>query len=99
MVSHQLLDELEDKLDPLQVAFQRQAHIMKVSCFSIVTKQPYSTHTPKKILLMDFSSTFNTVNDNILLQRFCELQVHPALIFWIKDGPQHVFYMVLNPIQ
>ncbi len=38
-----------------------------------------------RILFMDFSSDFNTVQPNILLKRFHNLGVSGWLILWIKD--------------
>lgn len=47
-----------------------------------------------RILLMDFSSAFNTVNINTLLWHLEELHVHQTLILWINsfllNCPQHV---------
>lgn len=50
-----------------------------------------SAHLHTKILFVDFSSASNI---NILMHQLVELQVHPALIFWInsflQDRPQEV---------
>lgn len=91
-VCRQLLGELEDKLDPLQVAY-KETLMMNSPAFRY-SHWLDSTHPHARILLMDFSSAFNTGN-NILLQPLSDLQVHPTLTLWIKDflmaRPQHVF--------
>uniref|UniRef100_A0A3P9K1A1 Reverse transcriptase domain-containing protein n=1 Tax=Oryzias latipes TaxID=8090 RepID=A0A3P9K1A1_ORYLA len=46
------------------------------------------------MLFMDFSSAFNTINNNALLHYLSSLQVHKMLILWIRkllcDRSQHV---------
>ena len=47
-----------------------------------------------RILFMDFSSAFNTIQPYLLLQRLLDLQVNPTLVLWIRaflcDRPQRV---------
>ncbi len=92
-----LLGELSDKLDPLQFAYKakRGTEDASLMLLDTVTKQLDSTHPHTRILFMDFSSAFNTVNTNTLLHCLSDLLVDPALILWIKDflkdRPQHVF--------
>lgn len=98
-VSHQLLGELEGNLVLLQVAYRakRGTNDASLMLLDTVTKQLHSTHPHTRNLFMDFSSAFNTVNNNILLHHLSDLQLQPTLILWIKnflmDRPQHV---VLN---
>ncbi len=82
-----LLGELSDKLDPLQFAYKakRGTEDASLMLLDTVTKQLDSTHPHTRILFMDFSSAFNTVNTNTLLHCLSDLLVDPALILWIKD--------------
>ena len=50
-----------------------------------VTKNMDHTHSCSRILFMDFSSAFNTVNTNTLSDCLTELQVNPVLVKWIRD--------------
>ena len=59
-----------------------------------VTRHLDSQHSFVRILFMDLSSAFNTVNINTLLHRLQQLQVNPTLMLSIKEflmnRPQHV---------
>ena len=91
-----LVGDLSDKLDTFQFAYKpkRGTEDATLMLLDTVTKQLDSTHPQTRILFMDFSSAFNTVNNNTLLHRLSDLQVHPTLILWIKDflkdRPQHM---------
>lgn len=62
-----------------------------------VCRHLYSSHPHTRILFMDFSSTFNTVNTVTLCNRLLDLQVNPSLILWIKDFLQdRPQYVVVN---
>ena len=47
-----------------------------------------------RILFVDFSSAFNTIQPHLLIQRLLDLQVNPTLVLWIRaflcDRPQCV---------
>ena len=47
-----------------------------------------------RILMMDFSSAFDTLRTHVLIKRFLDLYVTSSLVLWIKsflsDRPQRV---------
>ena len=59
-----------------------------------VSKHLDSTGNFVRILFMDFSSAFNTIQPHLLIQRLLDLQVNPTLVLWIRaflcDRPQRV---------
>ena len=59
-----------------------------------VSKHLYSTGNFVRILFMDFSSAFNTIQPHLLIQRLLDLQVNLTLVLWIRaflcDRPQRV---------
>ena len=87
---------LAEKLDPLQFAYKAKRGVEDASLtlLDTVARQLDSTHPHTRILLMDFSSAFITVQTDILLHRLAELEVSPTLILWFKnfstDRPQQV---------
>lgn len=82
VVADQLVAELSDKLDPLQFAYRakRGTEDASLRLLDRATKQLDSTHPQTRILFMDFSSAFSTVNNNTLLHHLSDLQIHPTLI-------------------
>ena len=43
-----------------------------------------STRNFIRILSMDFSSAFDTIQPHLLIQRLLDLQVNPTLVLWIR---------------
>ena len=85
-----------ESLDPLQFAYKSKRGVEDASLtlLDTVTRHLDSPNSFVRILFMDFSSAFNTVNINTLLHRLQQLHVNPTLTLWIKeflkDRPQHV---------
>ena len=92
----ELTTTIGESLDPLQFAYKpkRGVEDATLHLLDTVTKHLDSQNSLVRILFMDFSSAFNTVNISTLLHRLQQLQVNPALTLWIKeflkDRPQHV---------
>ena len=63
-----------------------------------VSKHLDSTGNFVRILFMDFSSAFYTIQPHLLLQRLLDLQVNPTLVLWIRaflcDRPHRVCVIV-----
>ena len=59
-----------------------------------VSKHLDSTGNFVRILFMDFSSAFNTIQPHLLIQRQLDLRVNPTLVLWVRaflcDRPQCV---------
>ena len=85
-----------ESLDPLQFAYKPRRGVEDASLALLdnVTRHLDSQHSFVRILFMDLSSAFNTVNINTLLHHLQQLQVNPKLMLWIKEflmnRPQHV---------
>ncbi|KAK7909723.1 hypothetical protein WMY93_014407 [Mugilogobius chulae] len=96
VLADQLVSELTNKLDQFQFAYKskRGTEDANIMLLEKVTRQLDSTNPHTRILFMDFSSAFSTVNNNTLLYTLSGLQVHTSLILWIRDflcdRPQHV---------
>ena len=87
VVCDHLTSMVVDKLDPLQFAYKAKRGV-EDACLTLldtVCRQLDSPHSHTRILFMDFSSAFDTVNPATLCNRLLDLEVHPALILWIKD--------------
>jgi len=89
--------------DPLQFAYtsSRCVEDASLSLIDFVLKHVdrANTITSKyfcKILFIDFSSAFNTIQPHITMQKLINMNVHPSLILWINDfltsRPQYVKY-------
>ena len=59
-----------------------------------VTSHLDQAGTSARILFMDMSAAFNTIQHHILLEKLLDLQVNPFIILWIReflcDRTQHV---------
>ena len=87
MVADEIITMVGKGLDPLQFAYKSKRGVEDASLTlrDTVTRHLDSPNSFVRILLMDFSSAFNTVNINTLLQRLQQLEVNPTLTLWIKE--------------
>ena len=50
-----------------------------------------------KILFVDFSSAFNTIQPHIMMTKLCNMNVHPTLVLWVREfltqRPQYVKFL------
>ena len=96
LVCNHLTKSLSDHLDPLQFAYKAKRGVADAtatlldSCCRHLDKP----RTFVRILMMDFSSAFNTIQPHLLLKRLIDLDVSPSLILWTRsflcDRPQRV---------
>ena len=65
-----------------------------LTLMELVTHHLDQTGTFIRILLMDFSSAFNTLQMHLLLSRLLDLDVSPSIVLWVRaflrDRPQTV---------
>ena len=96
VVCNQLTSSVADRLDPLQFAYKAKRGVEDATL--LLTNSALS-HLDKpgtfvRVLMMDFSSAFNTLQTHILVKRLLDLDVSPGLILWIRsflsDRPQRV---------
>ena len=96
LVCNNLTSSLSGRLDPLQFAYKAKRGVADAtatlldSCCSHLDKP----HTFVRILMMDFSSAFNTIQPHLLLKRLIDLEISPSVVLWIRsflcDRPQRV---------
>ena len=84
---HHLLKQTEGKLDPLQFAYKRNRG--EEDAILSLLHDTY-THLDKvgsfvRILFIDYSSAFNTIQPHSLVEKMFNLNVRPKLILWLID--------------
>lgn len=87
VVCQQLSQILTGKLDPQQFAYRtgRGVEDATLTLLDRAIKHLDSANSYVRILFIDFSSAFSTVNINTFLRHLEELQVHQTLILWINS--------------
>lgn len=96
VISYHLKLALQGQLDPLQFAYRAKRGVEDASLtlMHTVTKHLDKPKSLVRVLFMDFSSAFNTVNINILLTRLTQFGVNSVIIHWLEaflhNRPQRV---------
>ena len=96
IVSYQLTSSVFNQLDPLQFAYRanRGVEDATLTLFHTILKHLDTAGNYVRVLFMDFSSAFNTVQPHLLIQRLINLQVNNSIILWIRsfvnNRPQRV---------
>lgn len=87
-----LSGEVKAFTDPLQFAYIENRCVEDATLCLIddVLKHLDNRNTPNKshfakILYIDFSSAFNTIQPHLLMQKLHNMSVHPKLILWINE--------------
>ena len=96
IVCNKLSSSVADRLDPLQFAYKAKRGVEDAT-LTLTNKALAHLDKPGtfvRVLMMDFSSAFNTLQTHILIKRLLDLDVSPGLILWIRsflsDRPQRV---------
>lgn len=87
-VKPQLITVTVHKLNPLQFAYCTKRAVDDAMLFLLNTIHQYLEKggTFARMLLVDFSSAFNTMNSIILAKKLvCEFDVSHGLVLWILD--------------
>ena len=96
LVCDRLISSLTGKLDPLQFAYKAKRGVedATVTLLDLCCRHLDKPKTFVRILMMDFSSAFNTIQSHLLLKRLIDLDVSPSLVLWIRsflcNRPQRV---------
>ena len=65
-----------------------------LTLFDLTSNHLDSAGTTVRVLFMDFSSAFNTIQPHVLIKRLLDLEVNTDLVLWIRqflcDRPQRV---------
>ena len=95
ILSH-LLPHVQSKMDPNQFAYQRNRGTDDaVACLlHKLLEHLDKTGNYAKILFIDFSSAFNTIQRHIMIDKLLQLDVPSAIVHWVynfvTDRPQCV---------
>ena len=87
IVSKELSLQTSKSMDPMQFAY-RACRGVEDATLTLLDKIHSHLNKPKtcvRVLFMDFSSAFNTVQPHLLLRRLCDLNVSSNLILWIRE--------------
>ena len=87
IVLRMLKTQAEPELDPLQFAY-RQNRGVEDAVLSLVQYTHSHLETSGsfvRILYVDFSSAFNTVQTHLLVQKLSDMHINPYLTLWVSD--------------
>lgn len=86
IVCKELLSQIETCIDPMQFAYRANRSTVDASLTLLNKVQNHldNSNSYVRILFMDFSSAFNTVQPHLLLKRLYELGASSWMILWIK---------------
>ena len=96
VVCNQLTASVADHMDPLQFAYRvgRGVDDATSTLLNIILSHLDKPTTFCRVLFMDFTSAFNTLQPHLLISRLLDLQVSPDIVLWIRaflnDRPQRV---------
>ena len=96
LVCDHLTRSVATGLDPLQFAYKAKRGVedATLTLFDSVFRHLDKSGTFVRVLMMDFSSAFNTLQPHLLLKRLIDLDVSPSLVLWVRsflsDRPQRV---------
>ena len=96
VLCRQLKIQVATKLDPLQFAYKAKRGVDDacLTLVNLISKHLQNTKASVRILMIDFSSAFNSIEPVVLLKRLLDLNVNGNLILFIndflKERPQRV---------
>ena len=92
VIKHILSDQIKSFTDPLQFAYTKNRCVEDATLCLIdyvlhhLDKRNTSNNSHfAKILYIDFSSAFNTIQPHFLMQKLNNMSVHPKLILWLNE--------------
>ena len=80
-----LVSTTKDKFDPCQFAYKKGCGTEDavVTLVHVITKHlDKSNKNYARVLFLDFSSAFNTIQSDILVSKMVQLELNPVLIHW-----------------
>ena len=93
---NQLTASVVDRMDPLQFAYRAKRGVedATLTFLDLVSRHIDTSDSFVRMLLMDFSSAFNTIQPRLIIKRLLDLPANPSLILLIRsflcDRPQCV---------
>ena len=91
-----LLNEVKEQLDPLQFAYKAKRNV-EDACLLFtnnILKHLEKNRNYARVLFIDFSSAFNTIQPHVMVQKLKDLDVRNDIIAWFLTHRRH--YVKLN---
>jgi len=87
LILQKLIHQTRDAHDPLQFAYKqdRSTDDATLTLLNNAYTHLEKTRSFVRILFIDFSSAFNTIQSHLMSQKLLSLNVRPSLILWISD--------------
>ena len=82
-----LINEVKDQLDPFQFAYKEKRNV-EDACLLFtnnVLKHLEKNGNYARILFIDFSSAFNTIQPHVMVQKLKDLNVRNGIIAWVLE--------------
>ena len=99
IVLGRLLQDSENQLDPMQFAYRKNKSVDDALLVFLnnITKHLDVPKSHARVLFIDFSSAFNTIQPHLLAQKLIALNVNTSTILWIIEFLTHrTQYVNLN---
>ena len=99
IVLGRLLQDSENQLDPMQFAYRKNKSVDDALLVFLnnITKHLDVPNSYARVLFIDFSSAFNTIQPHLLAQKLIALNVNTSTILWIIEFLTHrTQYVNLN---
>ena len=96
LVCNKLTTSVASRMDPLQFAYKAKRGVedATLTLINSIFEHLDKPSTFVRVLMMDFSSAFNTLQTHLLVKRLLDLDISPGIILWIKsflcERPQRV---------
>ena len=85
-----ILNEVKEQLDPLQFAYKAKRNEDACLLFtSNILKNLEKNRNYARVLFIDFSSAFNTIQPHVMVQKLKDLNVSNDIIAWVLEFLTH----------
>lgn len=87
LVLRKLMEDVTNTLDPMQFAYKEKSNVedaVLVFLNSII-KHLETPKTYVRVLFVDFSSAFNTIQPHLMVQKLLRLNVKAPIVAWLLD--------------
>ena len=88
LIKEEILQHIQDRLDPLQFAYRAGRGVEDATLYllHLLLTHLEIPHTHARLLFIDFSSAFNTIQPHILADKLISLfELDPNIVGWIVD--------------
>ncbi len=87
IIKTRLVAEISDVLDPLQFAYRTRRGVedATITLLHNIYKHLEMADSYVRILFVDFSSAFNTIQPHLLMTKLKNMDVNPNIIKWLKS--------------